>query len=258
MKSPCSDLGRINHFFRFICILGFAAVLTPLVCFSAELSVGAFDAANKMYDEGKYADAASAFEKLSQSGERSAAVYFNLGNAYFKSGHLGRAIAAYRRAEELSPRDQDVHANLQFARNQVQGPTLISTRWQQFLGKLSLNEWTAATCACLWIWVGLLVVLQWRPSLKATLRNYIIGLGMVAGLTCVCLGGSYAEAQSVRTGFVVSPVVAAHNGPLDESPNAFTVHDGAELRVLDQKDEWLQVSVGNRIGWVKKKDVMMQ
>ena len=48
----------------------------------------------------------------------------NLGNAYFKSGQLGKAIAAYREAEQMSPRDPDVRANLRFARNQVQGPTL--------------------------------------------------------------------------------------------------------------------------------------
>jgi tetratricopeptide (TPR) repeat protein len=256
MNSLCSHCARV--FIRFVCMAGLISVLVPVVSFSAEPSTSAFEAANKMYDEGKYAEAAAAFERLSQSGQASAAVYFNLGNAYFKSGQLGRAIAAYSRSEELAPRDQDVHANLQFARNQVQGPTLASNRWQQFLNKLTVNEWTVAACGLVWIWLLLLVLSQCKPSLKSTLRNYIIGTGIIAGLTCACFGGSYAEARSGRRAFVVARDAVVHNGPLDESPNAFTVHDGAELRVLDQKDEWLQVSAGNRMGWLKKNDVVLQ
>jgi len=52
----------------------------------------------------------------------------------------GRAIAAYRQAERMTPRDPDARANLQFARNQVQGPTLPAGRWERLLGTLSLNE----------------------------------------------------------------------------------------------------------------------
>src|ERR1700744_5475613 len=76
-----------------------------------------FDAANKLYAEGKFADAASIYEKTIQSGALSKSLYFNYGNAEFKAGHLGRAIAAYRLAEQLSPRAADVRANREFARS---------------------------------------------------------------------------------------------------------------------------------------------
>ena len=81
-----------------------------------------FNAANKLYAEGKFAAAADAYQKIFQSGAVSPALYFNYGNAEFKSGNLGRAIAAYRQAAQLAPRDAEVRANLEFARNQVQGP----------------------------------------------------------------------------------------------------------------------------------------
>jgi tetratricopeptide (TPR) repeat protein len=109
---------------------------------SAAVSAAAFDSANKLYEEGKFADAAAAYEKLAQSGETSAALYFNLGNAFFKSGQIGRAVAAYRTAQQITPRDPDLRANLQFARNQAQRPTLSPDRWQRWLGRLTLNEWT--------------------------------------------------------------------------------------------------------------------
>jgi tetratricopeptide (TPR) repeat protein len=65
----------------------------------AAVSAAAFDSANKLYEEGKFAEAASAYETLAKSGQSSATLCFNLGNAFFKSGQIGRAIAAYRQAE---------------------------------------------------------------------------------------------------------------------------------------------------------------
>ena len=52
-----------------------------------------FNAANKLYAEGKFAEAAGTYKKTLQSGAVSPALYFNYGNAEFKSGHFGRAIA---------------------------------------------------------------------------------------------------------------------------------------------------------------------
>src|SRR5437867_5676222 len=56
----------------------------------AQSPAAAFDAANNLYDQGKYAEAAAAFEKLLSTGQPSPALYFNLGNAFFKSGQIGR------------------------------------------------------------------------------------------------------------------------------------------------------------------------
>ncbi|HEU0039111.1 MAG TPA: tetratricopeptide repeat protein, partial [Verrucomicrobiae bacterium] len=70
----------------------------------------AFDAANRLYEQSKFAEAASAYEKLVQNGAVSPALCFNLGNAFFKASQVGRAIAAYRQAERLTPRDPDVRA----------------------------------------------------------------------------------------------------------------------------------------------------
>src|SRR5262249_40911221 len=80
------------------------------VSVSAENSPSAFEAANRLYLEGKFSEAATTYGILEQSGQKSAALYFNWGNALFKSQQLGRAIAAYRHAEELAPRDPDIRA----------------------------------------------------------------------------------------------------------------------------------------------------
>src|SRR5262245_5392479 len=125
----------------------------------------AFDSANKLYEQGKYPEAASAYSQLTQNGHASAPVYFNLGNALFKSGQNGKAIAAYRQAERLSPRDPDIRANLLFARGQTQGPTLSITKWQNWLNRLALNEWALVTTIAFWTFFLLLAAIQIRPSL---------------------------------------------------------------------------------------------
>jgi len=236
------------------------AGLIACACFTRAAAAGissGFDAANKLYEQGKFTEAAAAYESLLQSNGISATLYFNLGNAFFKSGRLGRAIAAYRQAEQLAPRDPDVRANLQFARNQATGPTLLPNRWQRWLGRLTLNEWTVLAAAALWLWLGLLAVLQWRPGPKPNLRGFTFAAGSAAVLLCVCVAFGYIR-HSARTAIVVAHETEVRNGPLDESPGAFTVHDGAELTVLDRKGEWLEVGAGpRRIGWLRRDEVLV-
>jgi tetratricopeptide (TPR) repeat protein len=227
-------------------------------CAQAVLSSTAFETANKLYEEGKFAEAASAYEELTKSGEASAALYFNLGNAFFKSGQIGRAIAAYRQAEQISPRDPDLRANLQFARNQTPSPTLAPSRWQLWLSRLTLNEWTLLAAGALWLWLLLLALLQWRPTLKPTLRGYLYVIAAIGLLLSACVLLALRQTRFTRTAIVVVREATVRFGPLSESPSAFTVHDGAELRVLDQKDEWLQVSAGpRRTGWLRRDQTLV-
>ena len=140
-----------------------------------------------------------------QSGQVSAALYFNLGNAWFKSGQIGRAIAAYRQAEQITPRDPDLRANLQFARNQTPSPTLPPSRWQRWLGRLTLNEWTVLAAVALWLWLLLLAILQWRPTLRPVLRTYVLSLAVLAALLCACAAAALREIRFTRTAIVDHP-----------------------------------------------------
>ena len=216
-----------------------------------------FDAANNLYAQGKFNQAADAYEKIVKSGQVSAAVYFNLGNAWFKSGQMGRALEAYRQAERIAPRDPDVRANLQFTRNQVQGPSLSPTRAQRWLGRLTLNEWTWLAGVVVWVWFALLTVPQLQPKLKPALKCWVLATGLAAAGLCACLGTAWYGNAHARSAIVIIREATVRTSPLEESQPAFTVRDGAELRVLDQKDEWLQVTVDSgRIGWVRKDQVV--
>ncbi len=239
-------------------VLWFVLFVLGSMTVRAEIRAETFEAANRLYAQGQFTQAAASYEALLQMGQASEAIYFNLGNACFKAGQIGRAIAAYRQAEQLSPRDPDLRANLQFARNQVQGPTLTPSAWQRWLARLSLNEWTLAAAGAVWLCFLLLVVLQWRPPLKPMLRPYALVLAVLAVCLGGCLTAALYESGWGHLAVAVVPEIAVRQGPLEESQSAFTVHDGAELRVLDQKDNWLQVSTDpRRIGWVRQEQVLV-
>jgi len=224
----------------------------------ADNFAAAFESANRLYEEGKFGDAAAAYEKLALSGQTSEAVYFNLGNAFFKSGQIGRAIAAYRRAEQIAPRDPDVRANLQFARKQSSGPSLSPSRWQRWLGRLNLNEWTLLTAAAGWLWLLLLTARQCWPALRPSVRGYVFAFAVATAFLGACLGCALYENRVARMAIVIVPEASVRLGPVAESQDSFTAHDGAELRVLDQKDEWLEVTAGpGRFGWVRRDQVLL-
>jgi tetratricopeptide (TPR) repeat protein len=215
-----------------------------------------FDIANKLYEQGKFPEAAAAYQRLLQSGNVSSAIYFNLGNAFFKAGEAGRAVAAYRAAEAIAPRDPEVRANLQFVRSRVQSPAMPDPAWRAWLGRLTLDEWTILASALFWVSLILFAAQQFRPSWKTALRSISMIAAGAALAAAVCLAIVWRHAATDRMVVVTAETVTARTGPFDEAQSAFVVHDGAELEVVDQKDQWVQARANARqIGWLRRADV---
>jgi hypothetical protein len=233
----------------------------------AEDRNAAFDTANKLFEQGRYPESAAAYEQLLQSGQRSATLYFNLGNAWFKAGQLGRAIAAWRSGERLAPRDPSLRFNLQFARQKVSGSEpAAGPAWQRALTGLTLNEWTVITAVAIWLWFLLLALREIRPGLRNGLKGYTLtaGLGALALVGCVVAAANLYLHTTAAV--VVVPEAIARSGPLEEAKVLHRFRDGLELSVLDrkeltignQKQTWLQVSDGaSRTGWLRSDQVMV-
>lgn len=210
-----------------------------------------FADANHFYSDGKFVEAAKTYQSILDSGVVSPNLLFDYGNAEFKSGNLGPAIAAYRRAALLAPRDADIRANLDFARNQVQGDTVPESHWDALLGVLTLNEWTVLAAIALWLTFGLFAAMQIRPALKNSLRGVARVGAVLTILLCACLGAAVSIHFSKSIAVVILPDAVARSGPFSDAQNAFAVHDGAELPVLDRRNGWVQVSdASGRSGWV--------
>ncbi len=213
-----------------------------------------FSAANKLYAEGRFSDAANAYEKIIQSGAQSPALLFNYGNAEFKAGHLGQAIAAYRQAKLLAPRDAELRANLAFVRNQVQGATLRESSWQKWVGTLTLNEGAILTAVFLWAMFVLFIVCQIKPALAPRLRaatRIVMALMIFSGAVLALQAANHFNSA---VAVVTVAEVTARSGPFDEAQGVFTARDGAELIVLQRHDDWVQVANNaGKIGWLSRK-----
>ncbi len=236
----------------------FAIIFTLSVAghvFAADVAAE-FSAANKLYAQGKFSEAARAYETILQTDATSPALLFNYGNAEFKSGHLGKAIAAYQRATQLSPRDAELRANLAFVRNQVQGTIVREGRWQSWTSVLTLNEGAILAAVFFWLTFALLIARQIRPALFPKLKNAAWIFAGLAIFTAAALGLQAANHFSNQTAVVITASVTARSGPFDDAQSAFAARDGSELSVLSRREDWVQVTdAAGKIGWLPVKQV---
>ena len=259
LESALNELknqGTIRSFYFLAVVLAFVLTTFDL---RADNSTAAFEQANKFYEEGRYAEAAAAYDKLLAAGDVSEALYFNRGNALFKMGQLGRSIDSYRLAQSLSPRDPELRANLQFARTRARGgSTYHADRWRSWLAALTVNEWTVLIAAAVWLLFILLALGQWRPGLNRALRSYVVAVGVVVVVLGVCFAFVLNNNLFTKSVIVVVGEAEVRNGPLDESPSVYKVRDGVELNVTDEKDGWLQVvDPADRAGWLRRDQVLV-
>jgi len=233
-------------------------LLAGAVAARAQTSPDPFLQGNKLYEEGKYSQAAGMYEELLQARQVSPAIYFNAGNAWFKAGQLGRAIYDYRRAEQLAPRDPDIRANLGIARARAgtSSAALPGTRWTRWVGRVTLNEWACAGSATLALFFLVLTIRQISPAFGKSSGGLAAVLAAASLWLLICLGLSINQQLLATSSIVIVPEAVVRWGPDEESKSAFTAHDGAEMMVLGRDGDWLQVSDAARhIGWLQEKNV---
>ena len=222
---------------------------------SSPASEAQFEEANRLYETGRFPEAAALYRATATNGV-SANLLFNLGNAHFKAGQLGQAMAAYQRSLRLDPRNPETRANLRFAREQAntQPPTLsLRQRWMRML---SLGEWTALASMVITLFLLLLAVRQLKPEafVGKPLWIRLPATGVVA--TALLLAMAASDYFSDSHAFVSVEKATVRNGPLEESPESFKATDGIELLVHDRKGDFLEVeSLLGLKGWIHSGDV---
>jgi hypothetical protein len=233
--------------------IALALLLTPRWLSGAETNAvnlaAEFEHANKLYEQGKYAEATVAFEDLARAGGQSSSVCFNLGNAAYKSGQIGRALTAYRMAERRDPRDTALRANLQFVRTKVYTDERARLPvWIDLVRLATLNEWTVLSASLLWMFFAILACGELaRKHYPKTAAACLV----LFAFSAVGLGFALRD-QMASHGIVIAKEATARIGPLDEAQPAFQLRDGAELAVLALKGEWLEVrDAEKRVGWVR-------
>ena len=234
---------------------------TPIAVEEAALdpagATALFREANALYADGRYDEAASRYERLIDSGFGNADVRYNLGNAYYKLGEIGKAILWYERALRLDPEDEDARANLALAREliadrqtAVEGP--LTELLEPVAVRLTPGRLTASACISYWVLVLLLVA--------GVLRGGTTGwLGRAAGIAAVVMVVSGAllavrlvQSRATVEAVVLAKEVAVRTGPGEDFVLEFKLHEGTKVRLREERGEWVRISVaGSDLeGWL--------
>jgi tetratricopeptide (TPR) repeat protein len=219
------------------------------------VTTNSFEDANKFYEQGKFAEAAAAYEQIAASGTATANVWFNLGNANYKSGQLGRAIGAYRMAERMTPRDAALRANLQFVRGKVYSDERAHIPfWKNSIRLLTLNEWTMLGVAFTWAFFSVLACGAFAGRRYPKAAATFLALALVIGAATAVSWKDWRHSEAV----VTAREATVHFGPLQESQAAFQLRDGAELTVLGTKNDWIEIrDPEGRSGWIRRDDIAL-
>ena len=226
------------------------AISVPIV--PGELFVDA----NKAYEEGSYGEAATLYEQLLDSDYENGHVYYNLGNAYLRNGELGRAIASYRRSQAFLPRDQDVQANLEFARKSakdaLQPPTpsaVLKTLffWHFGLSRAELASVVVAVNLVLWL---ILVLRIYRRGSEVLRWGFIVVL-----LVLLVTGTSLAlrHLRPLEVAVIVPQEIDVRSGTSITDTVLFKLHAGTEVRLVDRRRDALRIALPEegRGGWIE-------
>lgn len=220
------------------------------------LEVGeVFVNANNAYEAGDYPGAVALYEALLGRGITNGYVFFNLGNAYLRNGELGRAIASYRRALALLPREQDARANLDFARksrrDDLQPPStepILRTLffWHYSLSRVELMRVAVVTNLLLWS-VAVLLIYRRRSEL---LRWLMVALAVIL----VASAGSLLVrgVKPRRVAVVIPQEIDARSGTDLDTVVRFKLHAGTEVLATGMREGWIQIELpdGQR-GWIE-------
>jgi tetratricopeptide (TPR) repeat protein len=239
----------------------FLSVGAVLFASSAEQDGAAlFNKANSCYEKGEFQQAADCYAGILRMGLESGQVYYNIGNAYFKLGDLGKAILYYEKAMDLMPQDADLKSNLEYARSLVEesSPTVSKAWWVKHLegltGALNLDNLTIAL-STLYILVVCLAALNtvYRQRMGRKLSLVIAA----AVLITVSLAASFAvriyEEEFLKPAIVTQKEADCRFEPLDESTSYFKVRAGNKVFVVNSKDDWFKVRrLDGKAAWVKK------
>lgn len=212
--------------------------------------------ANALYKDGQYAPAAQEYEQVLAAGLASGNLYFNLGNAYVKAGETGKAILNYERARRLMPSDPDLAANLAYAHSLTGAEACVPPLWQRLLFPLArrLSTGTLAGTASVLYTALLLSFAAYRlwPRRPRWLVYTAAALGALVTVATTSLAHQVFADDSQRQAVVTSSgETAARFEPAASGTVHFALQEGALVRILDQRDGWLQVArCDGRRGWL--------
>ncbi len=235
-----------------------AVVFATVAPASAQTAEEAFERGNAAYASGDWVGAAAEYRTVLDYRIADARVHYNLANAEFRLRRLGPAILHYEKAKRLDPSDAEIQSNLRFAqgfrfdRVEVEETFVLVQTLRDLQARLSVDGQAWILVSLIWLAGGLMAWGLSRPGrfgpghgwLLATLTTLIV----LAGLSW---WHTYELFERRELAVVMAPAAEIIAGPGPSNPSLLTVHEGLTVVVLDDRGDWVQVSLPNGInGWI--------
>jgi len=239
---------RRNLFWRaFLQIIFCLFVVSPAA--NAATSEDMFATANTEFKAGYFKAAITDYGAVVQSGEWSANLFYDLGNAYFRDSDFGRAILNYERALQLDRNHPEADANLRIARDQTHALELAPAPLEKYLNFAGANSFAILAAILFWGTI-ILLILRRRKVVWMT-----IGLLLIAscGLAVYKLeSGTRGQAVAI----VVGDNVEARVATADSAKSVLALPPGSEVVILQERGDWSYAALPNeQRGWISTKAV---
>ncbi len=253
---------------RYILYLIFSSVI--FLCNSQSLTQKAANA----YSADRYGEAIETYNQIIKEQGVSSDLYYNLGNAYYKSGMLGKSVLCFERSLLLNPGNKDAQANLDFVNSKIADKfstdeNIIDSFMDSVMSFTNANGW--AMIAISSFIVLLLFAALYIFSANIWLRKVGFFGGMALLVVCVFTNIiAFNRARTVKdSGYAVvmsheTVLSTAPREPKSKTEEAFLLHEGAKVMLLDSVEvktdsivnKWYDVVADEtHRAWIKGADI---
>ena len=241
-------------------------IISLILSFSPMLLAegNALKQANSLYTKGEYSEAAKLYEKILATDGVAPELYFNLGNAYYKTNELGKSILNYERALRLSPMYEDARYNLETAQLKVvdnigRNQSFFIGKWIDSLMKLlNSNQWFYLSLMLFLLCLGSAFLFIFGSSHAVRKGSFYIAailLG-ISLLTVFFAGMRKDQMINHREAIIMSGTVSVKGSPDKSGTDLFQLHEGTKVSVKSTLGTWVEIKLGNgNIGWVEQENI---
>lgn len=218
-----------------------------------------FQAANKLYQEGQYEQALEKYGEIILSGFESADLYYNMGNAAYRSNSIGHAILYFEKTLKLDPAHEDAANNLEFvSRYRVDAfeevPELFIRTWiRTFYLKLSERAWSILSLCLFILIISSVPIYIYSRNMGLKKAGFFVGLIalFLFILSFTAAVHRHRSIENPESAIILSPSVVVRSSPSETGTELFILHEGTKVRVNESVSGWQNIRViDGREGWI--------
>lgn len=243
---------------------GFSFVLMILMLMPLSANAITKQNADDEYAKGNYQQAIKDYQEILKTGV-SSEIYYNLGNAYYRTDNITQALLAYERALQLSPGDNDIRFNLQYARSKTidkitpETEMFFVTWYNSLVNFTSVDRWANTAIVSIVMALLLILVFLFAPQMWARKSGFY---GSAVFLLLFAFANLFAfqqkhELETKQGAIVIAPTVNVKKTPAASGTDVFVIHEGTRVDITDRgMKQWRGVKLADgREGWLKTSQI---